>query len=131
MIKFLKFGAVGILNTFITIGSFMIFVYFGMNYIIANVVAYSFGVINSFYWNNTWVFQTRSRSSKVLSKFVVVNLITLGVTTIILFLLVEHFSLHSIAGQILATGCGMVINFMLNKSWTFTNTAINMEENNE
>jgi putative flippase GtrA len=127
MIKFLKFGAVGILNTLITIVSYMAFIYFGMDYLIANIIAYSLGVINSFYWNNKWVFQSRTRSSKVFMKFIVVNMITLGLTTLILFQLVEGASVHSIYAQILATGFGLVINFTLNKSWTF-NTAMNMEE---
>jgi putative flippase GtrA len=128
MIKFLKFGAVGILNTLITIVSYMAFIYFGMNYLIANIIAYSLGVINSFYWNNTWVFQFRTKSSKVFIKFIVVNMITLGLTTLILFQLVERTSLHSIYAQILVTGFGLVINFTLNKSWTFNNTTMNMEE---
>jgi putative flippase GtrA len=38
MVQFLKFGAVGILNTFITIGTYSVLVYFEVNYILANVI---------------------------------------------------------------------------------------------
>ena len=64
MKKFMKFGLIGILNTLITIGSYMLFVYLGMNYIIANVIGYGIGVINSYYWNKNWVFQVKLESKK-------------------------------------------------------------------
>ena len=51
MEKLLKFGLVGIFNTLITIISFWILLKFGMNYLIANTIAYLIGVANSYYWN--------------------------------------------------------------------------------
>ncbi|MEH7199359.1 GtrA family protein, partial [Priestia megaterium] len=57
MIKFLKFGFVGIMNTLLTIISYLALIHFDMNYILANVLSYFIGVINSYYWNKSWVFQ--------------------------------------------------------------------------
>jgi putative flippase GtrA len=119
MLRFLKFGAVGILNTIITIISFILFTYLGMDYILANIVAYGFGVVNSYYWNNHWVFKVKSKNIHLFLKFIAVNLITLGINTFILFLFVKYFMLLPVLAQIIATGIGMIINFLLNKFWTF------------
>ncbi|ETI69710.1 GtrA family protein [Neobacillus vireti] len=120
MKKFLKFGVVGIVNTLITIGSFTVFVYFGMNYIAANIIAYGLGMMNSFFLNKNWVFQAKSRRLSLVIKFMVVNFLTLGFTTICLYILVRYMDIHSSAAQIISTCIGLAINFLLNKKWTFS-----------
>ncbi|MGG1676508.1 GtrA family protein [Neobacillus sp. NRS-1170] len=119
MTKFLKFGAVGIFNTLITIGSFTLFVYLGINYLIANTIAYGLGTINSFFWNKNWVFQEKSGTLMLFLKFFVVNLITLGFNTLSLYILVDQLNIHSATAQIISTFLGMVVNFFLNQKWTF------------
>ncbi len=119
MKKFMKFGLIGILNTLLTIGSYMLFVYLGMNYIIANVIGYGIGVINSYYWNKNWVFQVSSNQRSIFVKFVVVNLITLVINTLALYILANYLDIHPYLAQIFATGFGLLINFFLNKKWTF------------
>ena len=52
-------------------------------------------------------------------KFVVVNLITLVINTLILYILANYLDIHPYLAQIFATGFGLVINFFLNKKWTF------------
>jgi putative flippase GtrA len=126
MKKFLKFGAVGIVNTLITIGSFMFLLYLDMNYIFANITAYALGVINSYYMNSFLVFKVKTRDVNLFLKFVLVNICTLVINTAILFIFVDKFSVLPIIAQILATGFGMVINFVLNKIWTFK--VINLED---
>ncbi|MDM5314930.1 GtrA family protein [Fictibacillus sp. b24] len=120
MKTFLKFGTVGVLNTGITIISYMFLVYLGVNYLLANIMAYGLGVLNSYYWNRSWVFKV-SAKQYVFLKFVLVNLLTLGMTTSILYILVQYFQIHAILAQVVATGVGLIFNFTLNKKWTFTN----------
>lgn len=123
MKTFLKFGTVGVLNTGITIISYMFLVYIGVNYLFANVMAYGLGVLNSYYWNRSWVFKASQETAKqyVFMKFVLVNLLTLGITTGILYIFVQHLHINAIIAQVVATGVGLVFNFSLNKKWTFTN----------
>lgn len=123
MKKFLKFGTVGIFNTLITIGFFALLVHLGMNYIAANITAYLIGMINSFFWNKNWVFQVQSGHASLFIKFVLVNLITLGFNTLCLYMLVNNLQFHSSIAQIISTGFGLIINFGLNKKWTFTEEA--------
>ncbi|HEK9100884.1 GtrA family protein [Bacillus pfraonensis] len=119
MEKFLKFGLVGIFNTLITIISYIILVKLGMNYLIANTISYLIGVANSYYWNKNWVFQSNSKNLSVFLKFLTVNLIVLAFNTLSLFILVDKLLYNEFIAQIFAIGIGMMINFFLNKIWTF------------
>lgn len=122
MEKLLKFGLVGIFNTLITIISFWILLKFGMNYLIANTIAYSIGVANSYYWNKNWVFKPNNKGSSMFFKFLTVNLIVYAFNTLCLFILVNKHTFNALIAQIFAIGFGMVINFVLNKIWTFNQT---------
>ncbi|EEL85090.1 TPA: GtrA family protein [Bacillus nitratireducens] len=122
MEKFLKFGLVGVANTLITIISYVILVKLGMNYLAANTLSYSIGVANSYYWNKNWVFQSNGKDLSIFIKFLTVNLIVLAFNTLILFILVSKISINEFIAQIFAIGIGMMINFFLNKAWTFTQT---------
>lgn len=119
MKKILKFGLVGILNTLITFISYAVFVTFGINYLIANCVSYFIGVINSYYWNKNWVFKSTSKDSTLILKFFAVNLIVLTFNTIVLFIFVDKLGIDKFISQIFSISVGMVINFFLNKIWTF------------
>ena len=55
-------------------------------------------------------------------KFLTVNLIVLGFNTLCLFILVDKLTVNKLIAQIFAIGVGMVINFVLNKIWTFNQT---------
>lgn len=119
MKQFLKFGAVGFFNTLITVVTFNILVILGLNYVLSNILGYTFGIINSFYWNKKWVFKSNSGEINIIFKFVMVNLVTLGLNTFLLYLLVDHLHIRYFLSQLVATAVGMVINFILNKKWTF------------
>ncbi|CAI8853976.1 GtrA domain-containing protein [Bacillus sp. IT-79MI2] len=119
MEKFLKFGLVGIFNTLITIISYIILVKFGINYLIANIISYLIGVANSYYWNKNWVFRSNGKNLSIFLKFLIVNLIVLAFNTFSLFILVDKLLYNEFIAQIFAIGIGMMINFFLNKIWTF------------
>lgn len=121
MEKFLKFGLVGIFNTLITIISYIFLVKIGMNYLVANSIAYIIGVANSYYWNKNWVFRPKDSNKSLFVKFLAVNLIVLAFNTISLYLLVNKLLMNPFISQIFAIGVGMIINFFLNKLWTFNN----------
>ncbi|MGN4426590.1 GtrA family protein [Bacillus cereus group sp. MYBK30-1] len=122
MEKLLKFGLVGIFNTLITIVSYFILVKLGINYLVANILSYLIGVANSYYWNKNWVFQSSGKNSSIFIKFLTVNLLVLAFNTLSLFILVDKFSINEFIAQIFAIGIGMMINFFLNKVWTFNQT---------
>ncbi|GAB6168547.1 GtrA family protein [Clostridium carnis] len=119
MEKFLKFGLVGILNTLITIIVFNILKTIGINLFVANSIGYISGMINSYLWNNRWVFKSNSKEISTIIKFIVVNIITIIINNIILLLLVSNLNINDTISQILALTITMIINFIGNKIWTF------------
>ncbi|KEK17220.1 sugar translocase [Bacillus manliponensis] len=119
MKKFLKFSLIGVLNTFITIISYIFLVKIGMNYLIANCFAYLIGVANSYYWNKNWVFESKNKDLTLFFKFLTVNVIVLTFNTINLFILVDKFFINKFLSQIFSIGVGLVMNFFLNKLWVF------------
>ncbi|WP_127837409.1 GtrA family protein [Clostridium prolinivorans] len=119
MLQFIKFSMVGILNTVITIISYNILTFTGINYILSNTIAYILGMINSYFWNKTWVFSSKDKDINLVIKFIIVNFITLVLNNYILHVFVSNFKFNKSISQIPAIICGMVVNFVLNKIWTF------------
>lgn len=118
IVQFIKFGIVGCINTLITIVSFNIFLLLNFNYLIANCIAYFLGVINSYLLNSKLVFNT-NYDKKILIKFLISNIVVLIINTGILYIASNNLGLNHTIGQILATGLGLIINFILSKFIVF------------
>ncbi|MGL5648391.1 MAG: GtrA family protein [Clostridium sp.] len=119
MEKLIKFGFVGILNTVINMIVYNILLLCGLNYIFANSIGYGIGMINSYIWNNIWVFKTKSKSVHTIIKFIIVNLIVLGINNGLLYILVKEFDLNKTIAQVLVLVITTLINFVGSKLWTF------------
>ncbi|PLS04319.1 GtrA family protein [Neobacillus cucumis] len=128
MKKLLKFGLVGVGNTLLSIGCYILFVKLGMHYLLANILSYLIGLLNSYYWNKKWVFQYTERHLSVFVKFIIVNLVVLSINTSILYFFVKIIGWNQYLSQLIATGLGMGINFILNKKWTFEPRMNNREK---
>lgn len=118
-IQFIKFGIVGLGNTLITFIVYFILVKLSVYYVMANIIGYIAGVINSFFWNSSWVFKKSKRDLSLLIKFVIVNLITLAITSFILYIGVDKLNMSKYVAQIISTFIGILFNYTLNKLWTF------------
>lgn len=119
MEKFIKFGFVGIINTGLNFLVYNILLFFGVDFIVANTIGFCIGMINSFIWNNYWVFKTKSKSPKIMIKFIIVNLILLGIANLLLFIFVKEFGIEERIAQVLVVVINMLINFVASKFWTF------------
>ena len=63
-IQLLKYGVIGISNTLITLVTFYLLnTWLGAPYGVANVVGYVLGIINSFVWNRSWVFDAKGKGN--------------------------------------------------------------------
>lgn len=54
----LKFGTVGVMNTAIDLGVLNLLLYGGAAPLVANSIAFSLAVTNSFIWNKHWTFRS-------------------------------------------------------------------------
>lgn len=118
-----KFGLVGVINTLVDYGVYtlLLFVpFFKENYVLAQVLGYSAGLINSLVLNKRWTFSQREPMTKgQLASFLLVNLVALAVSTGILILTQENLQLNRYAGKIIATVGSMAVNFLGNKLLVF------------
>ena len=121
VIRFIKFGMVGVINTLVNWIIFFILNALDMYYILANIIAYILGTVNSYLWNTLWVFKYKDKAStETTIKFIILNLIGLGLNTGILYVLVDLCNLNKFIGLVITTAIVMIINYIVNKLWVFS-----------
>jgi putative flippase GtrA len=124
------------------------FVFHGLGWpvALANTISYTCGIINSFILNRYWTFNIRLRFfdcyavkpgrlfkngarirffSVPFLKFIFVNLVSLGVNTLTMFILVDLYQLSSLPAKIIATGFSFVVNFAGSKLLVFRDSDTN------
>ncbi|MBQ7955080.1 MAG: GtrA family protein [Lachnospiraceae bacterium] len=146
--QFVKFGLVGVSNTLISEGLYVIIVYFGGNYLFASLVGFIVSVLNAYFWNNRYVFKEEGDGEKrvwwkVLLKtyaaylggyLVTVGLLVLwvdivqisrfmgGVADWCRSLGLRRLTAESL-GEIVAAGVNLLLtvplNYVVNKYWAF------------
>lgn len=123
--QFILFCVVGASNTIITMAVlYLLNSVLGVNYLLSSAIGYMCGVINGYLWSTFLVFK-KKRTANNAAKFVMVNLIVLGVNTALMYLFVDIIGMDNVLGlgalaaQALTICFTMVLNFTLNKFWTF------------
>lgn len=123
--QFLLFCIVGASNTIITMAVlYLLNSVLGVNYLLSSAIGYMCGVINGYLWSTFLVFK-KKRTADNATKFVIVNLVVLGVNTALMYLFVDVIGMENVLGlgalpaQALTICFTMVLNFTLNKFWTF------------
>ena len=120
LIKFIKFNAVGILNTIVDVLVYwllngLLFVRFD----IAQVISYICGMLNSWILNSRWTFKGNKRTVIKGLKFIFVNLISLGGSVFILYICKTQWHLEGVLAKLIATPFSLVVNFIGNRLFVF------------
>ncbi|GGG10068.1 polysaccharide biosynthesis protein GtrA [Paenibacillus albidus] len=124
VVQFLKFNAVGLLNTLIDFAVFTLLHSLGMVYTLAQVISYSAGTANSFILNKKVTFKDRSSKQKgagrlQLVKFIVLNVAVLGISLLLMHLLTDKLEVPVLLAKVLATFITVIINFFGSRKWVF------------
>ncbi|MCB9134327.1 MAG: GtrA family protein [Anaerolineales bacterium] len=116
-----RFGLVGVANTFVDTGLYFLLSRSNWlpNLVWAKAFSYSVGVLNSYYWNKSWTFQSRVKSGQVFPLFVAVNLLAVGLNTWMMHLALDVLGMSEVSALTLATGATFVWNFIVNKFFIF------------
>lgn len=119
--QFGKFTLVGIMNTVIDFGIFMLLHgYLHLVYTLSQVISYSCGMTNSYLFNKFWTFESRKKIHFwEVAKFVVVNLVSLGVALAILYVVRGERAWGAAESKALATLGSLFVNFLGNRFWVF------------
>ncbi|AIQ50581.1 GtrA family protein [Paenibacillus sp. FSL R7-0331] len=123
-IQFLKFNAVGLLNTLIDFALFTLLHSLGMMNAPAQVISYSAGTANSFFWNKKVTFRDRDAGKNgsdrlQLVRFIILNLTVLGISVLLMHLLTGSFGIQVLIAKVLVTGITVIINFFGSRMWVF------------
>lgn len=148
ILQFIKFVLVGVSNTLISEGIYVLLVCLGMHYAPATFIGFSISILNAYYWGNRYVFKQQEGEEKrvwwkVLLKTYIAYLGGFVMDIILLFLWIDVLQIsrfmqpvvdlcHTIgisgvdaalAGEIIAKGINVVIivplNFLVNKYWAY------------
>jgi putative flippase GtrA len=117
---FLRFCTVGMGNTLVDCSLFFLLTLGQAPYLLAQVLAYSTGMVNSFVLNRQWTFKVEGSSNiGEIIRFIIINVISLAFTSIILFALydVSHTTLW--LAKLIATSAGIIVNFTGTSIWVF------------
>ncbi len=122
--QFIKFSIVGVSNTLISLGIYYIFVFISADlYMWGQVAGWVVSVLNAFFWNNKYVFQSEHSDLKSILKRLLKTYMTYGatflLTTVLLYLEVELWSVSELIAPIINLLITIPLNFLLNKFWAF------------
>jgi putative flippase GtrA len=116
----MRFCTVGVGNTAVDFTAFFFLNLAGMPYMLAQVLSYSSGIVNSYYLNRKWTFRVpRKANFTEVAKFITVNGLSLLVASGLLYILHDTNHLNLWLAKIAATGIGTAVNFMGSRIWVF------------
>lgn len=119
--QFVKFGIVGVFNTLISLVVYYCFIAIATDlYLIGSIVGFVVSVLNSYYWNNRYVFRDVDRNHvKALAKTYLSYGFTGGVSIVLLIFLVEVVNVSEVLAPIVNLAITIPLNFILNKYWAY------------
>lgn len=123
LMQFVKFGIVGLSNTIISYITYSILVILGIHYLLAQIVAFIVSVLNSFFWNDKYVFKEKSRTRNSWKTFVKTFISYTGtgliLSGLLLYFWIEVLHIHELIAPIINLLITIPLNFVLNKLWAF------------
>ncbi|WP_263559788.1 GtrA family protein [Paenibacillus polymyxa] len=122
LLPMIRFGIVGLVNTGVDYIIFMLLAWTGVPVVVAQIISYSCGTANSYILNSKWTFskqQANNTNKGQLLRFIVINLIVLGITSLLLQVLHTKTELPLALGKLIATATGMIINYIGSRYWVF------------
>ncbi|MBQ9607801.1 MAG: GtrA family protein [Lachnospiraceae bacterium] len=130
LIQFIKFGIVGVSNTFlsyaINVAVLLMLSPFRISwdYFVANIIAFILSVAWSFFWNNKYVFRSREGEKRNIWAALLKTYISYAVTGLVLanilsYLWVDVIGISKYIAPLLNLVISVPVNFLLNKLWAF------------
>lgn len=118
IINYLIFG---ILTTIVSILSYGIFTrLFHLNYVISNILSWILSVTFAFITNKIYVFKSKEdKMFTELMKFYLSRLTSLLIELVIMYLMVDIFSINDMISKIIVQVIVIILNYILSKLFVF------------
>lgn len=92
----------------------------GIDYLVAESVAWILAAGNNFVWNRHWTFKAREGQIHMQAfRFLIVSLVALAFNLVVLRVLVESAGMDKLAAEVIALAASTPLNFLGNKLWSF------------
>jgi putative flippase GtrA len=123
--QFIKFGIVGVSNTMVAYVIYLICVLLGTHYLVGSIVGFVVSVLNSFYWNNKYVFKNNEASASrsiwktLLKTFMAYGFTGLILANVLLVVWVDVLNISKIIAPLINLIITIPLNFVINKLWAF------------
>jgi len=118
--QFIKYGIVGASNTVLTFVIYTVLVEAGVQYLIALIVGYLAGSLNSYLLNRRWTFRAGHLAHATVGpRFAVVQVVAILANLGLLYLFVHQLAIHKILAQAILTVPVLAITFFVNRVWSF------------
>ncbi len=113
--EFLRFVAVGALNTGLTYGLYVALVHF-IHYQLAYAVAYSTGIVLQFLLHSRFVFRVPLRATNVFG-YPPIHLVLYGFGALLLHVLVARLGMNERLAPLLVIALSVPLSFALTRAW--------------
>lgn len=128
--QFFKFCIVGISNVFVSYSINVIVLWlqkplmFAYDYVVANIIAFALSVLWSFNWNSKYVFvdnkkEYGSKKKKLIKMYMSYAFTGIFLNNILATFWIKILHISKYLAPLLNIPFTVIINFMLNKFWTF------------
>lgn len=117
-LQFVKFGIVGVSNTFISLAVYYAVILYRRDwYIAGNIAGFIVSVLNSYYWNSKYVFKMQEDRLRTLIRTFAAYGTNLLLGTFLLWLFVKKLGISPFLAPIFNLLITVPLNFVLNKFW--------------
>lgn len=82
-LQFIKFCIVGLSNTIICEGIYVVLLFLGVHYLAANIIGNLISILNAYYWSNKYVFKAEEGERRVWWKVLLKTYATYGFSMVL------------------------------------------------
>ncbi len=122
--SFIKFGIVGVINTFTSWIVYYFLLFLGVHYLIGNTIGYLASSLIGFILNKTMVFKKKDKVPSSLFKYYVLYISSYCISMLGLYLLVDTCGISDKIAPILMLFITVPYNYLGSKFWVFSQPKI-------
>lgn len=139
--QFVKFGLIGVTNTLLSYGIYMLVIWLlepyniTFDYLIGSVLGFVISVLWSFFWNNKLVFnkdaEKRSIWKSLLKTYLSYAATGIVLANVLLYIFVDLMGISKAVAPFVGLLITVPLNFVLNKYWAFRKEKKRITEKDE
>lgn len=121
--EFFRFCIIGSINTFINYLTYLILLYFiSSHYLLAGAIGFATGAVFGFFLNRKWAFKATHVPTKMITLYLLVNLISMGINVLVQFVVVHYLGINKAYSQIFGILITIFTNYIGVKVFVFKNS---------